>query len=255
MIEYVTLGLGATDPGTRLISLGIETVVSDPTLVINYYNWLSVILLAIIALSASQFDAKFISILIPIWAGFELWAGWLYFPNQSTGYAVIVVCAMIAIMTYMQETRHEKYGIAGPGNTIVKIFTFLIVLQSVVVFVNSAQIFPSDTVPVGIENSQYATIDLAKNMGVMNSAGGLTADIVDTGSILLQTGISVLLLLGKLLLSIAFFSVILAMVFPWIVEAGVIGTAFLVVIQIAIWVMYALFIFALYYKPSPDPGW
>ena len=79
--------------------------------------------------------------------------------------------------------------------------------------------------------------------------------VVDTVTVALQIGISALLVLGKCLLSIAAFSVILSQVFPWITQAGAIGVAFLVAIQFAIWTMYLLFIFTLFYKPAPDPGW
>jgi hypothetical protein len=159
-------------------------------------------------------------------------------------------------MTYMQETVHERFGIAGPGNRVVKIFMFLIILQCVVVFVNQSAIFPAENLPVAPSNSQqYANIDLNTDMQQVNSAGGITKSVVDLPSIAVQTAISSGILLIKCLISIAMFSLIISQVFPWIVMAGPIGLGFLVVMQFAIWGMYLLFIFTLFYKPSLDPGW
>ena len=61
-------------------------------------------------------------------------------------------------------------------------------------------------------------------------------------------------LLGECLLAIALFSVVLSQVFPWIVQAGAIGVAFLVVIQVAIWLMYVLFMVQTFYRPGPGSG-
>jgi hypothetical protein len=252
---FAVIGMGATDPGTRLISLGIETVVQNQALVTQYYNYFAIFTIALLAFSAAQRDTRFFGLLLPLWAGFCMWAGWLVFPNQATGFAIIVICTMLAIMTYMQDTLHERFGIAGPGNRVVKIFTFLIILQCVVVFVNSAAIFGDGIPAIAASNPEYNTIDLASNMGAVNSAGGLTASVVDIATIALQTAYSVLLLLVKCIISIAAFSIILNMVFPWIGMSGAIGIAFLVVVQFAIWIMYLLFIFTLFYKPPPDPGY
>jgi hypothetical protein len=65
---------------------------------------------------------------------------------------------------------------------------------------------------------------------------------------------SAFLLLIKVVMSIAIFSVVLAGIFPWI-AATPIGIAFLMILQFTIWFMYLLFIFTLAYKPSPDPVW
>jgi hypothetical protein len=257
MVGYALAGMGATfgGPGGVLIPLGIENVISNLTLITQYYNYFSLFTIMILGLVAGQRDTKFISILMPIWAGFCMFAGWLRYPNMGTGFGILVVCAAIAIMTYMQETVHERFGIAGPGNKIVKIFMFLIILQCVVVFVNSAAIFPVAS-PLAPGSAQYSNIDLTSQFTSINGVGGVSeTSVVDIVSITLQIAISALFLFLKCVLSIAAFSVIIAQVFPWIVMAGATGIAFLVLIQFAIWAMYLLFIFTLFYKPSLDPGW
>lgn len=241
-------------PAGVLISLGIEQVINNLTLVTQYYNYFSLFSIMILAVVSGQRDAKFISILLPIWAGFCMFAGWLKYPDPGTGFGILVVCCAIGIMTYMQETVHEKFGIAGPGNKIIKIFMFLIILQCVVVFVNSAHIFPT-LGPVAPSESKYANINLDTQFSTINAAGGLTNPVVDILAIGLQMATAILMLMMKCLISITLFSAVLAEVFPWIVQAGTIGVAFLVVVQFAIWMMYLLFIFTLFYKPSPDPGW
>lgn len=257
MTVYAAAGMGATflGPAGVLIPLGVENVLGNLTQVVFIYNVFSMFMLFILAIASSQRDTKFMSIIIPLWAGLCMFAGWLRYPNQGTGFGILVVCTMIAIMTYMQETRHEKYGIAGPGNMIIKIFTFLIVLQCTVVFVNSSQIFPSDVQAIATSNAQYANIDLSTEMHNLTNSGGLLGAIVDIATQSLQIAISALLLMGKCLLSIALFSVVLSQVFPWILQAGAIGVAFLILMQFAIWTMYIVFVFSVFYRPGPDPGW
>ena len=135
------------------------------------------------------------------------------------------------------------------------IFKFLVILQCVVVFVNSAAIFPSDVTQLAPSNPSYANIELQSDISGINSSGGLTAQIMDIATIAAQVAASVLLLVLKCLISLAIFAVVLAQVFPWIVQAGTIGVAFLVVLQFAIWTMYLMFVFTIFYRPSPDPGY
>lgn len=257
MAVYAAAGMGATfqGPAGVLVSLGIESVLTNLAQITFWYNLFAIFTMMCIFVVASQRDARFLSILLPVWAGIEMYFGWLKYPDQAVGFGIIVVCTMIAIMTYMQETVHERFGIAGPGNKVIKIFTFLIILQCVVVFVNSSQIFPSDVPNLAASNAQYTNIDLQTQMTGITNSGGILNQIVDLATAATQIALASLVLLGKCLLSIALFSVVLAQVFPWIVQAGAIGIAFLVVMQFAIWIMYLLFIFTMFYRPSGDPGW
>jgi len=270
MTSFASGGWGATfgGPAGVLISLGVESIITNPILVTQIYNYAAIIPLFILAISAGQRDSRFVAILIPLWAGFGLFAGWLKLPDNpgvpgsgmAGSFALVVVLMMVGIMTYMHEAVHEKFGIAGPGNKVIKIFTFLIVLQCVVAFVNSAAIFPGLSGDGGVSaiaaiNNQYSNIDLNTEMTQLSGTGGLFAGVVDIASATLQIAISALVLFLKLILSIALFSVVLSQVFPWIVMAGSVGLGFLIVIQFAIWTMYAIFIFTIFYKPGPDPGW
>ena len=248
------MGLSFWGPGGVLISLGIENVVSNSILATQYYNYFSLFVIMILGVVAGQRDAKFISVLLPIWAGFCMFAGWLKYPDAGAGFGILVVCCAIAIMTYMSDTVHEKFGIAGPGNKIIKIFMFLIILQCVVVFVNSAHIFPT-LGPIASSSSQYTNIAMNSQFSTITAAGGLGNPVLDILAFGYQAAIASLGLMLKCLLSITLFSYVLMQIFPWIVQAGAIGVAFLVVIQFAIWAMYLLFVFTLFYKPSLDPGW
>jgi len=253
---FVEAGIGTLfgGPAGVLISLGIESIITDLTLVTQYYNYFALFTIMLLGVVAGQRDAKFISILLPLWAGFCMFAGWLKYPDMGTGFGILVVCTAIAIMTYMQETVHEKFGIAGPGNKIIKIFMFLIILQCVVVFVNTAHIFPMEG-PIAASSQAYTNIQLQSQFGTINSAGGLNLPVVDILIIATQMALATLKLMVQCLIGIAAFSIILSQIFPWIVDAGAIGIAFLVVVQFAIWSMYLLFAFTLFYKPSLDPGW
>ena len=256
-LSYAAAGMGVTWLGSIYgLSLGIEGVISDPLMLARYYNYFALFTILLIGATASQRDTKFVALLMPLWAGFCIFAGWLAYPNMAAGFGILVVCCALAIMTYMQETVHERFGIAGPGNRVVKIFMFLIILQCVVVFINSAAIFPSETQPIGAVNPEYNNINLNTEITTMNSAGGLTAQVVDIATVAIQTAYSSLLLFIKCLVSIAAFSFILYSIFPWIVTSGqAYGIAFLLVVQFAIWGMYLMFVLQLFYKPGPDAGW
>ena len=263
-MTFAAAGQGATfmGPAGVLVSLGVETIVTNPILVQQIYNYCALIPLFILAISASQRDARFVGILIPIWGGISMFFGWLQAPDVSgpgsgtaTSFALLVVLTMLGIMMYMQETVHERFGIAGPGNKVIKIFVFMIILQCGVVFLNSSAIFPPTTQPITVTDQQYTNIKLSDEVAHVSGSGGIFAGIVDIVSLGAQIAYSSLLLLLKLLTAIGFFAYVLAQVFPWIVQAGTIGLAFLVVLQFAIWTMYLIFIFTLFYKPGPDPGW
>lgn len=263
-MSFAMFGSGITQngPGGILIPLGIERLSTMgyilPNMVTFYYNMFVIFVMMLIAISASQRDLKFMNILLPIWAGIAVFAGWLVYPNVATGFGIIVVSSILATGNYMTETLHEKNGIAGPGNKVVLMFKFLIILQCVVVFINASAIFPADVSQLTPSNPSYSSIDLTAQINGVNSSGGLIDQavnfIMDIATIAGQIAASALLLVIKCLISLALFSVVLSQVFPWIVQAGATGIAFLVVLQFAIWSMYLLFVFTIFYRPSPDPG-
>jgi hypothetical protein len=257
MSVFASAGMGATflGPGGVLIPLGVELLVHDLTKVTMIYNYFALTTLAIITWSAGQKDVKFMGIITPLWAALCMFAGWLHFPNQAQGFGILVVVVAIGLIAYFHETQHERFGIAGPGNKIVKIFMGLIILQCVVVFVNTGHIFPDSIPTVAASNNQYANIDLTQQISSLNGTGGLFAKIVDIVTIGAQIAYSALYVFCECLLSIGLFAYVAWQVFPWFSMAGDIGVGFLIVMQFAIWLMYVIFVLALFYRPGPDPGW
>jgi uncharacterized membrane protein len=92
-------------------------------------------------------------------------------------------------------------------------------------------------------------------MGNINGSGGLFSQIVDIATITAQMAASALLLVLKVIIGIAAFSVVLSQIFPWIVQAGTVGIAFLAILQFAIWISYLIFVFSIFHPVGPDPGW
>lgn len=256
MTSFLAAGAGLTmaGPAGVLIPLGIETVVSNPSLVTLYYNYFALFGIFLLGIMASQRDSKFISFILPVWGGVCVFAGWLKFPDAGAGFSILVVLVVLSIINYMQDTRHERFGIAGPGSIIIKLFTFMIILQCVVVFVNSSSIFPTGTQPIAQSDQKYANIDLQQNVGQISGTGGLYSVVQNIVTIATEIGISSLVLLGECAVSVGAFSFVLSQIFPWILQAGAIGAAFLVILQFAIWTLYVLFWFTMTYRPSPDPG-
>lgn len=249
-------GLTTAGPEGVQIPLGLGQIFpNDPGSITFYYNLFSIFTLAILASVSGQRDTKYMALLIPLWAGFTMFAGWLKYDSMVQGFGILVVCSAIAMISYMQDTRHERFGIAGPGNTIIKIFTFLIVLQCVVAFTNTIHVFPDDVKPIAAVEEKYTNIDLTKEIPKLSNTGGLMNDIVSAGTASVQMGLSALRLFLECLLSIAFTSIVLMSIFPWLTQAGAAGTAFLVVLQFVIWIMDVLFILSVFYRVSLDPGW
>jgi hypothetical protein len=267
---------GMTMPGVGpLISLGIEKVITNnPSLVTYLYNCVFIFILGLIATSASERDSRFTGFLIPLWAAFCLWAGWLNYTvlvngvvtiNNTNGYAIVVICFLLAFLNYAREVRHQTFGIAGPGDITIKAFTFIVVLQCAVVFVNSAAIFPNDVGNVAESNTQYqypssyatAAMTLQNQSFSMGNSGGLLnpTGAIDIASATVQIAISCVIMLLQCLAALFGFSLVLLAIFPWIGQAGVVGLGFLGMLQIAIYIIYLQFIVKLFYKPGPDPNW
>lgn len=251
---YVSQVAGITvNSGLPLISLQIENVLANnPALVTKLYNYFAIVTLLMIGLSAGKSSARFINILLPLWAAFEVFAGWLTFPDQGTGVGVIVACFGLAAMSYMIDVRHERFGIAGPGNLTMKLIAWVIIIQASVAFVNAAAIFPQGSPVATPTNNQYKqlTTDLSTQIGSMNAAGGLTAPAVDIVSQGTQMAIGALLFFLRIAVSLGAFSVVLLWIYPFLGQSAA-GIAFLSFIQIAIWILYAFFILQLF-RPGTE---
>lgn len=261
-------------PTGIMVPLGIELI---PNLslaqIYMYYNYIAIcIMVFIAAMAGAKSESRFLCI-IPILGGIFTIFGWIHITDsagtidvigQFKWYALLVVCGILGVFSYMNDTHHEKYGIAGPGSKLLNLVAFIILFQAAVGCVNNANFWDSGSaVPtpnactVGYSCDAYGNIQLTSSVSTLNNSGGLQMDAV---SLVMQLGvlaIAILKFVVTVLTSVTLFSVVLdssiSGIFPGI-SASVYYIAIMGLIQVGIWFVYALTLFTYYYKPMPGEG-
>jgi hypothetical protein len=230
------LPLAVTAKGASgvLIPLGLENVFQLSTAIV-LYMWLSLIILFLIAASASQRNASFFGVLLPVIATFEVWSGWLQFPNPATGWGIVIVVTILAVALYMKDRLHATFGVAGPGSMVMNILMFIIILQTVVGFVNGIGIFDTN---VAATPTQYQNVDLKTSIPGINNTGGFLDQAWSTLTLLTEATISAIRLLLSIAEAIVLFSVVLAGTFPFLVNPA--GIAALAALQVGIYYIYVI---------------
>ena len=217
----------------------------------NYYNWISMGFLYLIAAVAGSRDTRFFAILIPVFAGLFYYMGWF---SAVAGFDVpgmMVFLAVLAVAYYMKDTLHERSGSGGPGTMIMNITFYLIILSAVVGLVNTSNLWGMGGMQMAqAVNNSYTNVDLTAQVPAITGSGGILASLVSDVMILTTMAFSGLRAFLSIMVSIAFFSVTITQIFPFIKDSPM-TTALLVVFQCAIWLLYAKFILDLFYKPSP----
>lgn len=220
-----------------LVSLQFENFIPVSTARI-YYNWISVGLITMIAALASARTTRFVGVLLPIFAGLLVYMGWLTNANPSHPeqlWGVIVVTAILAAAIYMKGALHEKFGIAGPGSMLYNIVFYIILLQAVVGFVNSTDLWDYNTAPTA--STEYSGFDLGTEVNTLSGTGGASADITELGNFFLTLAFGCLKLFLSIAASLLLFSAVIGVIYPWI-PASSYGLGFLVIMQLGIYIVY-----------------
>jgi hypothetical protein len=244
MSSYISsLLLTGQGPTGLALPLGIETVF--PTTYVALYMWLSLIILFLIAASASQRNQSFFGILLPAMAAFEVWVGWLQFPNEATGWGIVVLVSIFAVALYMKDRLHANFGIPGPGSMTMNLLMFIIILQCVVGFTNGLGIFTSNAAE---SPTEYQNVDLSTAIPNVNNSGGFLNQLWSTLTLMTEVTVATIRLLISIATALVAFSVVLAGIFPFIPQSSF-GLAALGVLQVAIYYMYVLW-FVNFIRPT-----
>lgn len=253
-------------PTGIMVPLGIENI-PNITLAEVYmlYNYIAVCLMVLIAaFSGARSESRFL-IVLPIVGGILFWFGWIHAASQTTFMAFLVLAGLLGVFSYMNDVNHEKHGIGGPGSKLLNIVFFIIIFQAAVGCVNSFDLFGADTAAqprpnaceVGYTCDTYGNIQLTESIGDLQSSGGLFESILSLVSALPLLALMFLKLMVNIITSITLFSVVLnaslSAVFPGIASNGI-YVAFLALMQVGIWGLYAMTLFTWYYKPMPGEG-
>jgi hypothetical protein len=208
-------------PNPFMVSLGIENYV-DLTTAYMLYNYVAVGVLFFIAAAAGARSEARYCVVIPIFAGIFTWIGWLNAPDPMKAWAITIITGILGIAIYMNETNREKYGAGGPGNKLLNIAYFIILLQICIGLVNGFNLFAvGPTTPTSVNmctvgNSTWGAqcgangyVSLTQSVASVSQSGGLLQSAVSAASVLVTIGISILQVLVSVVISIVAFPVVL----------------------------------------------
>jgi len=258
--QYKEAAMAATMKDYVRVSLGLENI---PGILLatatSYYNWISIGFLFLIGSMSSKRMTRFFAILVPVFAALFVWFGWLQAPNEVATWGIIIMAGIIGVVTYMKGSLRENFGGGGPGNLIINIVFYLIILQTCVGLVNATGVWTNPA--TNLSNNFAATptdyqvnspnADLKTIVPTVSNSGGLLEGAAGLLTILGQLALSCILMLVQIVISIAAFSVIINTIFPFIAQTSL-GLFMLAAIQIGIWFAYVLFFVNIMAKPYPD---
>jgi hypothetical protein len=265
-VTQMAAGTVATMTGSLglLIDLGIQNVPDVTTTQAKfYYNIISLALIMWLAWVADEpSSAQFCVIGVGI-SAFTAWVGWFTTPNPIGQWGLIIMCAVLAVILYMTEKKRFLYGINGAGDPLINILVFILLMQSTIGLINGAGIFEAGATvatPSECANGSVTYENCAINGNLMlsniqttsgtNNIIGQTFNYITT---VVTMGWNLLILIVQLLVSVAFFSVVLYQTYPWIAASP---EAILLVglLQVGIWFIYMLALFRYVWKPMPADG-
>jgi hypothetical protein len=216
-------------------------------------------ILFLLGAMSSKRMTRFFAILIPIFAGMMVYTGWMTSPNPAMTIGTICMCAILGVVTYMKGSLRENFGGGGPGNLIINLVYYLILLQSCVGLVNATEMWThnadqsnmadASNLPQSVENAKNARLD--SSIKSTTDSGGYLTGLVAAVSTLVDMVISVVKLLMSIVISLGAFTFVINTIFPFI-GATPLGAAMLVLIQLGIYLMYVLFFVAMFGNKPAD---
>lgn len=250
--DTVSQGAGWTDDGIcNGVRLPLMECNANSVQYQWIYTWMSLGILGLIAASASQRNAKFWALILPVVASMFVWFGWMQLPTvggvdpMAKEIGIIIMCGVLAFAVYMKGKQQESFGIAGPGTPILNIVFWMLIIQASISFVNTVGLFGD------VGNASPLTItgvDLKTTVPNLDETGGLlsglTADLMASGALI----ISSLLMIFKIIAGIANFGGLVQSIAPFM-RGNAIIDAVLLVFTVALDFMYAILIWTWFFKP------
>lgn len=231
-------------PSGLLAPLGIENYMPlDEALI--WYNWICFAIIFPFACAAGSRETRFFALGIPALVSIFLWLGWFNTPDPATTYGLVVVSVLMGAGLYMKGSLRENWGLGGPGNTLLNIVVYLIILQAVIGFVNTSAIWPENT---GVANDDYSNVDLTEQTEGLINEGGVLNTLIDTATILYNIAFSAIRVFVSIIASIVLFSVVLVLAFPFLNTP--LAVAFLAVLQVVNWVLLGKFLSDYFYMKT-----
>jgi hypothetical protein len=202
---------------------------------------LEIIALSFIFLLASVFseeNVRFGYILVPLVAAFFWWAGFLPFAYLTT---VIPLMIFMGIISFMRAQLKIKWGFFGTGGGILfKLVFFLIMIQLAIGYVNGMGLFSNNM--AATPSNQYTTYNLSSaDATFAPTSSGL--DIVDAVTNGTKLAWMMFTVLWSMLSSVF-------LIYPTLVNTFGIPASLSVMLQAGIYIIYALELINMIFKPS-----
>jgi hypothetical protein len=185
----------------------------------------------------SEENARFGYILVPLMAAFFWWAGFLPFAYLTT---VIPLMVFMGIIAFMRSQLKYKWGVFGTsGGILYKLVFYLIMIQMAIGYINGIGLFGNNFAATPV--NEYTTYNLSTaNSTFGQSSYGITAiDMVSNG---LQFVWTMFKILWSMIASVF-------VIYPTLVNTFGIPENLSLVIQCGIYVLYALELINMVYKP------
>ena len=263
---FIALNMIMNGPGGILVPLGFENWM-DPQMATMYYNYVAAILLLLIAATTGSRGEPAYCVLIPIFAGMFTLFGWFSFAGNLNALAMMIIAGAFGVMIYMNETNHERNGVAGPGSKLLNIVFFIILFQTVLGIMPAMGLFnPTATgapsynqtyCPPSAQCGAYSNVDITYSTNQINNQAGFISGAVSVVTGLATAFIGMVFFLGTMIVNV----LLSATVIGNLVEGlwpGVTSTpaflAFMGMISVVFWACDVIFISNVFLKLFPSEG-
>ena len=249
--SYFTVGTAYNmlGPTGRMIDLGIDYVVSTVSQANYYYNLICILILYLIAAASSKQSEGFFGIFLPIMAGLFIWIGWLRAPSQVVYINLVIGVAVLATLLYMKDSLSQRFGIGGPGSTLMNIVVYIIIFQIIVGVVNDSGMFQTNAAPTPV--TSYNNFNIQTAVASSSQAGGVTGTVQSITTLLTDGAVAMLRTFITIVQSVVIFSSFILAAYPWIAQSWT-AMSLLVAFQVGVWLLYVVLLFNILYKPFPD---
>jgi hypothetical protein len=202
---------------------------------------LEIIALSFIFLLASiwsEENVRFGYVLVPLTAAFFWWAGFLPFGYLAT---VIPLLIFMGLIAFMRAQLKVKWGFFGTGGGILyKLVFFLIMVQMAIGYVNGMGLFNDSMAMTPSNDYTMYNITGAESQFGESSSTMSTIDMVSNG---LELAWTMFRVLWSMLASVFF-------IYPTLVTAFGVPASLSLILQTGIYIIYALELINMVFKPS-----
>jgi hypothetical protein len=263
---FIALNMIMNGPAGNLVPLGFENWMT-PQMATMYYNYLATILLLLIAATTGSRGEPAYCVLIPIFAGTFTLFGWFSFAGNINALAMMIIAGAFGVMIYMNETNHDRNGVAGPGSKLLNIVFFIILFQTVLGIMPAMGLFdPTATgapsynqtyCPPSAHCGAYSNVDISYSMSEGANTGGFISGAVSvlTGATTAFIGMVLFLVttIINVLLSVTVIANLIEGLWPGVTTTPAF-LAFMALVSVVFWACDLIFISNVFLKLFPSEG-